>query len=101
MGSAMFNLPKTLPHTMTIISNNNLIPDRASTGSTRAALPVPHQGRGDKYATGVFTGMKMRPRNNITIGTWNVRPLRTAGKLEELSHEMSKYRWNVLGLGEV
>ena len=57
----------------------------------------------DKYATGVFTstGIKMRPRNNITVGTWNVRTLRTAGKLEELSHEMSRYRWNVLGLCEV
>ena len=31
------------------------------------------------------------------VGTWNVRTLRQHGKLEELAHEMSKYRWNLLG----
>jgi hypothetical protein len=30
-----------------------------------------------------------------------VRTLRTAGKLEELTHEMNRYRWNILGLCEV
>ena len=39
--------------------------------------------------------------NNITIGYWNVRSLRAAGKVEKLAHEMKKYRWNILGLCEV
>jgi hypothetical protein len=30
-----------------------------------------------------------------------VRTLRTAGKLEELTHEMNRYGWNILGLCEV
>ena len=58
-----------------------------------------HQDGGEKYATD-------RPkspgaRNNITIGTWNVRSLRAAGKVEELTHEMHRYQWNILGLCEV
>ena len=37
----------------------------------------------------------------ITIGTWNTRILRAAGKLQELTHEMDRYRWNILGLCEM
>ncbi len=44
---------------------------------------------------------KIRARNNIIVGTWNVRTLRAAGKLEELTHEMNRYLWNILGLCEV
>ena len=56
-------------------------------------------GRGEKYAT---DGPKpLRARNNITIGTWNARSLRAAGKVEELSHEMKRYRWSIPGLFEV
>ena len=28
----------------------------------------------------------------ITRGTWNTRTLRAAGKLQELTHEMDRYR---------
>ena len=35
------------------------------------------------------------------MGTWNVRTLREAGKLDELTLEMNRYRWNILGLCEV
>ena len=55
---------------------------------------------GEKYATGVTTS-KIRARDNIIIGTWNVTNLQMAGKLEELSYQMSRYRWNILGLYEV
>ena len=34
------------------------------------------------------------------IGTWNTRTLWQTGKLEELTHEMSRYHWNLLGLCE-
>ena len=44
---------------------------------------------------------KIRGRDNITIGTWNTRTLRAAGKLQELTHEMDRYRWNILGLCEM
>ena len=44
---------------------------------------------------------KIRGRENISVGTWNVRTLRPAGKLEELTHGMDKYHWNILGLCEM
>ena len=45
--------------------------------------------------------MHTKGRDNITIGTWNTRTLRAAGKLQELTHEMDRYRWNILGLCEM
>ena len=84
-------------HEMT--TNSDIIPDRSSPGLSRTAPSVVvHQDGGEKYAT---DAQRVRARNNITIGTWNVRTLRTAGKLKELTHEMDRYRWAVLGLCEV
>ena len=40
-------------------------------------------------------------RDDITKGTWNTRTLRAAEKLQELIHEMDRYRWNILGLCEM
>ena len=50
-----------------------------------------------------YTGVssKIRGRDNITIGTWNTRTLRAAGKLQELTHEMDRYSWNILGICEM
>ena len=76
------------------------IPDRSSPGLPRTAPPAAHQGGGGKYATG-GTNKQIRARNNINIGTWNVRTLREHGKVEELTHEMNRYCWNILGLCEV
>ena len=86
------------PHEMTTIFQP--IPDWSSPGSKRTAPSIAHQDAGEKYATGVTTS-KISTRSNITIGAKNVRTLRMAGKLEELSYEMSRYRWNILGLCEV
>ena len=36
-----------------------------------------------------------------TIGTWNTRTLKAAGKLQKLTHKMDRYRWNILGLCEM
>ena len=69
------------PHEMTTISQP--IPDRSLPGSKRTAPSIPHQDGGEKYATGVTTS-KIHVRSNITVGTWNVRTLRMAGKLEEI-----------------
>ena len=46
-------------------------------------------------------GERIQERDNITIGTWNTRTLRAAGKLQELTHEMDRYGWNILGLCEI
>ena len=64
------------------------IPDRSSPRSTRTAPFIAHQGEGVKCVT---DDKKLRTRSNISIRTWNVRTLRTPGKLEELTHEMRRY----------
>ena len=58
-----------------------------------------HQDGGVKSATGPSS--KIRGRDNITIGTWNTRTLRAAGKLQELTHKLDRYRWNILRLCEM
>ena len=80
--------------------NPQTIPDRPSPGIKRFAPAVAHQGGGDKYATDAPL-TNIRARNNISIGTWNVRTLRPDGKMEELTHEIQRYKWNILGLCEV
>ena len=80
-------------------TSNHTIPDRSLPGSTRTAPSAVHQDGGVKYATGASS--KIRGRDIITIGTWNTRTLRAAGKLQELTHEMDRYRWNILGLCEM
>ena len=45
--------------------------------------------------------MHTHGRDIIIIGTWNTRTLKAAGKLQELTHKMDRYRWNTLGLCEM
>ena len=77
-------------------THNHTIPDRSPLGPIRTAPSDVHQDRGVKYATGASS--RIRRRDNITIGTWNTRTLRAARKLQELAHEMDRYRWNILGV---
>ena len=60
-----------------------------------------HRDIGDKYATGVQKIKKIRSRENISVGTWNVRTLRPAGKTEQLTHAMGRYHWNIVELSEL
>ena len=69
-------------------------------GLTMTAPSARHQDGRDKYNTGDQIS-KIRGRDSITTGTWNVRTMRPAGKLKELTYEMDRYRWNLLGLCEV
>ena len=62
---------------------------------------VRHRDVGDKYATGVQKIKKIRGREIIAVGTWNVRTLRPAGKLEQLTYAMSRYHWNTVRLCEM
>ena len=84
---------------MMMINTQN-IPDGSQPGLTMIAPSAPHQDIRDKYNIGDQTS-KIRERDNITIGTWNVRTMRPAGKLKELTFEMDRYRWNLLELCEV
>ena len=67
-------------------------------GQQGPRLPPYTRHGGVKYVTGAPS--KIRGRD-ITIGTWNTRTLRAAGKLQELTHEMDRYRWNILGFREM
>ena len=90
-------LPKT--HHMYMITTTQSIPARSSPGARAAPSVAGHQDGGEKYAT---DGPKsLRARNNITIDAWNVRSLRAAGNVEELTHEKKINKWNILGLCEV
>ncbi|CAF2049663.1 unnamed protein product, partial [Rotaria magnacalcarata] len=40
-------------------------------------------------------------KNTFTVGTWNVRTLWAAGKLDLLRHEMNRYRYDIIGISEV
>ena len=86
---------------MMMNTKNNLIPDRLQPGITMTAPTVRHRDVGDKYATGVPKIKKLRGRENIAVGTRNVRTLRPAGKLEQLTPAMSRYHWNIVGLCEM
>ena len=82
-------------------TRNHAIPDRSPPGSTRTAPSAVglHQDEDVKYATGASS--KICGRNDISIGTWNIRTRRVAGKLQEVTYEMDRYRWNSLGLCEM
>ena len=88
-------------HTMKMKTKNTPIPDRSQPGITITAPTVRHRDVGDKYATGIPKVKKIRGRENIAVGTWNVRTLRPAGKLEQLTHAMNRYHWNIVGLCEM
>ena len=77
------------------------IPDRSQPGLTMTAPTFRQWDVGDKYATIVAKIKKLRARKNISVETWNVRTLRPARKLEELTHGTDKYHWNILGFCEM
>ena len=88
-------------NTMMMNTNNTLIPDRSQPGITMAAPTVRHWDVGDKSATGVPKIKIIRGRENMAVGTWTVRTLRPAGKLEQLTYAMGRYYWNIVGLCEM
>ena len=90
-------LPKT--HHMKMTTTTQSIPAQSSPGTRSTPSVAGHQDGGEKCSTN--KQKSLRARNNITIGTWNVRSLRAAGKVGELTLEMKRYRWNTLGLCEV
>ncbi|PIK50011.1 putative craniofacial development protein 2-like [Apostichopus japonicus] len=77
------------------------IPDRSPPGIKRTASSVMHQGGGEKFTTGGTLPHRIRGRERITFATWNVRTLAQTGKLQELTHEMERYTWHIMGLCEV
>ena len=70
---------------------------RTSPGIKKVRIIYQTQSKYDK----LMTLDKIKLRLYTYIGTWNVRTLRIDGKLEELTHEMKIYNWNVIGLSEL
>ena len=80
-------LPKT--HYIKMTTTTQSIPAQSSPGARTEPSVAGHQDGGEKHAT---DGPKsLRARNNITLGTWNVRSMTSAGKAEELTHEVKRY----------
>ena len=79
----------------------NNMPDRSGPGSTTTAhLTGKLQGGGEKSATGAKPAFRL-PTEGTTIGTWNVRTLHQCGKVNELTHELKRYQWDIVGLAKV
>ncbi|XP_072167331.1 craniofacial development protein 2-like [Diadema setosum] len=77
------------------------MPDRSGPGLTTTARPADSlQGGRDKLTTGAKNTIKL-PTKGITVRTWNVRTLHACGKIHELTHELDRYRWDIVGLCEV
>ena len=74
---------------MTETSNNTIL-DRSPPALTRTAPAAVHPDGGVKHATGASS--KILGNHNISIGTWNTRTPRAAGKLQELTHKMDRNR---------
>ena len=51
----------------------------------------------EKLATRPMKSVKEK----LTVGTWNVRTIYAAGKLDRLREEMKNYQWDILGLSKV
>ncbi|XP_071511057.1 craniofacial development protein 2-like [Diadema antillarum] len=92
-------IPRSRNTEMMMKLRNRSIPDRSGPGIPTTA-PRTGQGGGGKYATGEETKLKLQ-KEEFTCGTWNVRTLNGDGKLEQLEYEMTKYKWNVLGIAEM
>ena len=52
-------------------------------------------------AVSVLLERKRLPKEGTAIGTLSFRSLHDYGKVQELTHELKRYRWNILGFAEV
>ena len=86
------------------IQTQCLLPDRSWTGLTKTALSIgANQDGSVKLATGRAKQLKKQvktTRYNNNYMTWNVRTLRRCGKIHELTNELDRYQWDIVGLSE-
>ena len=99
------------------MTNNNIsMPDRTCPGITTSAHSIGNTQDGcAKLATGtkeILTTLTQKititkrtlqlPTNISTLvhGTYVVRTLRRTGKRHELTRELDRYRWEIIGLAE-
>ena len=67
-------------------------------GTTDDAATIPFH---PSLPAAAFRESPRREEKTITIATWNVRTLRATGKVEQLLHEMDRYKWSILELCEM
>ena len=74
-------------------ASNHTIPDRSPPALTRNVPPAVHL---DCYKRSEDLWKRQRHH-------WHMehKDTKSCGKLQELTHEMDRYRWNILGLCEV
>ena len=73
------------------------MPNLSRPGSTTTAHPtVRLLGGGDKCVTKVKTAIRL-PKEGTTVGTRYVRSPHACGIVQELTHELKHYRWDILG----
>lgn len=75
------------------VPTNSSIPARSRPGSTTAVLPTTAQGGSDKCAARAKPKPKLlrMAKQNLTVGTWNVRALKEDGRRNELEYELKRY----------
>ena len=90
-------------HRNVMNTQQNSMLGRSGPGSTTTAPSTGTlQGGGDTYTTGVGSRAGTRRHAEKTMtGTWNVGTPYASGKVKELTRELSRYRWDILGLAEV
>ena len=77
------------------------MPDQSRPRSTMPAPPIDSlQDRCDKWITGMTKTIKLQTQST-SIRTWNACTLYTCGRIQELTHKLKCYRWDIIGLSEV
>ena len=99
MGTTKLSLSPLKGHERNTSKNN--MPDWSRPGSTMTLQPTAWlQGGGNKCATGANIAIRLL-KERTTIGTWNICSLHACGKVQELTHELKCYWWDILGLADV
>ena len=84
-------------------NDNSTIPDRPRPGLPTTATTIDaHQDGVEKYVTDVQKKKDLNlAKQEVVIGTWNVRTLNIDGKLNELEYELTRYQWNIISISEM
>ena len=84
-------------------TKSNLILDRSGPRlKTAALIPDATRGTSVKYATRSQNNGKLSMvKNEVKIGTWNVRSLSDIRKVEVLANELKTIQWNIVGIAEM
>ena len=83
---------------MTSNNNNTIILDWPRPGLTTTELTIDNIQDGNDKSTTIYS--IRQPQIITSIGTWNIITLNRTVKIEELTNEISRYKWAVECLAE-